>query len=385
MKASTLARRLLPAVLVLPALLDAPAVLAQDAPKAPVQQAFHGKVESFKGRRIELSYDFSDAVQGKDWAEVHPFVLPARSGGWRIEGGALRGEGTVSYRLRAVFDGDVTLTATLDSEKGRDYGAAVLSEEGSTFTLFSINDAFFSLKDGRLPNEHMVTTFLPAGTGPGGSTFWRYVQTSYEPRVPLGKVEVSVHKKGDHNRFKFGGTGVLEGNDVEAKVGPELAPAFYILDSRVVVTGVKVSGLLSANWLRQNGVAFDETVKDEPKPPADDGAKPEDGAADDEPWKALVARLKDKGLDRAEREKAARDLIALKEKKAARPMIDVLYDDDDGDGRELAYAVFKGLSGKDAGYRPGADADTRVKSMDKVWAVWFAMRNLIERDEAKKK
>jgi hypothetical protein len=361
-----------------PALAEGPA-----ATTATPQSVFRGKVESFKGRRIELRYDFADAVQGEDWAEVHPFVLPPRQGGWRIEGGALRGSGSVSYRLRAVFDGDVSLEATMDSEKGKDFGAAVISEEGSTFTLFSVNDAFFSIRDNSLPNQHMVTTFLPSGTGPGGTTYWRYVQRTYEPRVAPGKVRISLRKKGAANEFKFGEGGTLAGNDVEATVGPEYSPAFCILESNAVVTGVKVTGVLSAAWLRSKNIPFEELEPKEPETPAATGPGAAAGA-DSDAWKALVRIVTDATKPKEDREKAAKDLVAGKEKRAVRPMIDLMYSDEDEVGREVGLFVLRGISGKDPGYRPSADKDTRLKSMDKVWAIWYGLRNLIEKEDAKK-
>ncbi len=370
------------------ALLSAPdgGAVAQDGGPAGVQpQAFFkGKVLSMKGRRIELSYDFQDPAQIADWTHTHPFLTPPTTGGWRVEGGALRGEGSCAARHRAVFDGDVAVEATISSEKARDFGAVVISEEGTTFTLFSLNDAYFSFKDGRLPNEHMVTTFLPAGTGPGGTTFWRYVQTVYEPRVGADPVKISLRKKGANNEFRFAGTGRLGGDDVEARVGPAFFPAFYVIESRAVVKDVKVSGILSTAWLRQNGIAFEDTVPEGPKPgdpPPAAGGPP--SRVEDAPWRALAAVVANGSLSREEREKAAKDLIATKEKRAVRAMIDILYNEADEDGREIAYGVFKGISGKDAGYRPTGDAEARQKSMENVWKVWLALRTAAEREEAK--
>ena len=65
-------------------------------------------------------------------------------------------------------------------------------------------------------------------------------------------------------------------------------------------------------------------------------------------------------------------------------MIDAMYKDDDPIARELGNKVFKGISGKDAGYRPTLPKDERVKVMPRVWDVWYGLKDLIDREDAKK-
>jgi len=386
-------RAILLAGLLLPFLASpaAPTASAQDAP-APTKVApasfFKGKVASLDGRRIELSYDFADPAQAADWIHTHPFVRPATTGGWRVEQGALRGDGNAGWRHRATFDGEVTLKGMVSSEDARNFGALVLDEERSTFTIFALADATFTLLDRRAPLEHMITTFKDAGQGPGGSTEWRYVQTAYEPKIGSGEIEITVRKKGPQNDFLFAGTGRLSGKDVEATVGPKLAPAFYTLGSRVVIRRVTVAGVLDAAWLRKNDIAFEDRVPEDPNAPPPDAAptdakgRPGGGDAATE-WVELVRKIADRSLSREEREGAADALTELKEKRAVRYLIDVLYDDDDETGREVAHKAFKGIVGKDGGYRYNAPREFRLKAMPRVWEYWYSLRELIEKEEKK--
>ncbi len=388
-------------------LAAAPALPQEGPPKVPAKEFFRGKVNSLEGRRISLSYDFSEAAQSEDWRSTYPFVRPSVNGGWRVEGGALRGDGNAGYRHRAVFDGEVKVEATLSSEDAKNFGVMILDEDRSVFNLCSLADTAFAMLDRKPPLMHQLTTFLPAGEGPGGSTEWRYIETSYEPRIGIKPVEVLVRKKGAMNEFRFGGTGRLAGADKEAKVGPRLAPGFYTLGSRVVVTKVTVSGLLDAKWLRENGVAFEDRSPADPDPPIAGkepdpaapgagpgpgpgappgpgpgaGAPPPAGGGD---WITHLSVLSDASKPKEAREKAADDLVATKERKALRPLIDVLYRDDDEAGRAAAWKAFKGLSGKNVPFRADAPKEARLKAMPLFWDVWYAAKEQMEKDERKK-
>jgi hypothetical protein len=351
-----------------------------------LQDLFKGKVVSVKGRRVELAYDFSDAIQAADWASAYPFVRPASSGGFRIDGKALRGDGYCGYRHRAVFDGEVRLAATLSSEDARDFGALVIDEDRTQFDLFSVCDTVFSQLDRKNPLQTMITTFQPAGQGPGGSTEWRYVKTTYEPRIGTAPFDLAVRKRGAMNEFRFAG-GILSGSDKETKVGPRLAAAFFTLGARVVVTKATLSGVLDAGWLKEQGVAFENVVPEDPDALEPEKAKepeakaPAGGGAD---WSPLAAKVLNASLPKEEREKAADALVETKERRAARPMIDAMYREEDPVGRELGNRVFKGLTGKETGYRADLPKEARVKAMARVWDVWYAVKDQIDREEAKK-
>jgi hypothetical protein len=377
-------------------LLLAPAAAPQDgAPAAKtVKDLFKGKVVSVKGRRIEVSYDFADAAQAEDWAPAYPFVRPAASGGFRVDGKALRGDGYAGWRLKAVFDGDMKLSATLSSEDARDFGALALDEMGTQFNLYSLSDTTFSALDRKNPLQNMITTFQPAGKGPGGNTEWRYVKTSYEPRIGTAPFEMTIRKKGVLNEFRFG-AGRLAGEDKETKVGPRLAAAFFTLGARVVISKASVSGVLDAEWLKDQGVLFEDTVPEDPDPlEPEKGDKGKDPAPAPGPdakappptgeWPILAGKVLNGSLPRDEREKAADALIESKEKRAVRPMIDAMYRDDDAIARELGNKVFKGITGKDAGYKADLPKDARVKIMPRVWTVWYELKEQIDREDAKK-
>jgi hypothetical protein len=363
-----------------------PAAPAQDAPPAagsPPSAHFRGKVVSMKGRRIELSYDFSDPVQAGDFAAATPFVAPPSSGGWRIESGALRGEGSCAFRLKAVFEGEVRVEATISSERARDYGVVVMSEDSPTLTLFALADRFFSLKDNRNPLQHQITTFLPPGAVGGADTAFRYVHTTWEPAVGPESIKIDVRKKGPRNDFTFATAGKLGGEDKEAVVGPRLGAAFYCIDSRAVVDDVRISGVLCPKWLKQVGIAFDDkTPTEDPSPaPSNGGAAGKAPAAD---GSALARKVADRSLPRDEREAAAKALIETKDRKQMRPLITVMYEEDDKVGRELAALAFKGLGGKETGFRHDASPEARLKAMVRVWNVWLDVRDQMEKDEKKK-
>ena len=358
-----------------------------------VKDLFKGKVVSVKGRRVEVSYDFSDPVQAEDWVSTYPFLRPASNGSFRIEGKALKGSGYAGWRMKATFDGDLRLVATISSEEARDFGAIVLDEKGSQFDLFSLSDTVFSGLDNKDPLQNMITSFLPAGGGPGGSTVWRYVKTSYEPRVGTAPFEMTVRKRGAMNEFRFG-AGRLSGEDKETRVGPRMAPGFFTLGSRVTVAKATVSGVLDAEWLKDQGVVFEDTVPEDPDPlepdkggdkakdptPGPDAKVPNPATGD---WMLQAGKVLNGSLPRDERERAGDALIDSKEKRAARPMIDAMYSDDQV-AREIGARVFKGLSGKEIGFKPALPKDERVKAMQKAWMVWYELKDQIDKEDARK-
>jgi hypothetical protein len=376
-----------------------PASASPSPPAVPAQAAktlkefFKGKLVSVKGRRVELAYDFADPAQEKDWAPVYPFQKPQGSGGWRITAAALRGDGNSGWRHRATFDGDVRLTATLSCEDAKDFGAVVLDEDKTQFDIFALADSVFGGMDRQPPGMHMVATFQPAGTGPGGNTEWRYVERKWEPKIGAEPFELSVRKQGTLNEFRFGAAGKIGGNDKEAHVGPRMAPAFYTLGSRVVVTRAVVSGVLDPAWLRSQGIAF---VSDSPEEEKPDDAAPKDGGGGPAPasaepkapavdWMDLVRKVVDSNLPRDVREKAADALAESKERRALRPMIDVLYSETDPTGRDLAIKVFKGISGKEVGFKGDTSRETRIKLMPRVWDIWYQAKEALDREEREKK
>jgi hypothetical protein len=357
-----------------------------------VRDLFKGKVVSLKGRRIEVSYDFSDPAQAQDWSGAYPFLRPTPSGGFRVEGKAVRGDGNAGWRLRAVFDGELKLTATVTCQDAQNFGVVVTDEDHTQFDLFALADTYFSLLDRKRPLQHMITTFQPAGQGPGGATEWRYVQATYEPHVGGEPFDISVRKRGALNEFRFG-TGRLAGADKETKVGPRLAAGFYILGARVVVAKAAISGVLDAAWLRQQGVAFEDTVPEDPDPLEAEKEKPKEpspGAPDAKgpggspEWPALAARVANLSSPREDREKAAESLIDLKERRALRSMIDLFYRDEDLVGRELGNRVFKGITGKETGFRADLPRESRLKIMPRVWEIWYAVKDQLDKEDSKK-
>ncbi len=357
-----------------------------------VRDLFRGKVVSLKGRRIEVSYDFSDPAQAQDWTASYPFLKPAASGGFRVEGKALRGDGNSGWRHRAVFDGELKLTATISCPDAQNFGAFVADEDRTQFDLFALADTYFSLLDRKRPLQHMITTFQPSGQGPGGSTEWRYVQAGYEPHVGGDPLEISVRKRGALNEFRFG-TGRLAGADRETKVGPRLAAGLYAMGARVVVAKAAIAGVLDAAWLRQQGAAFEDTVPEDPDPLEPEKEKPREPApAAGDPkapdaapeWAALAAKVANASLQREEREKAAEALIEMKERRALRTMIDLFYREEDLVGRDIGNRVFKAISGKETGLRPDLPRDARLKLMPRVWETWYAVKDQLDREDSKK-
>ena len=85
------------------------------------------------------------------------------------------------------------------------------------------------------------------------------------------------------------------------------------------------------------------------------------------------------------REKAADALAATKERQALRPLIDLMYRDDDPLGRDLAARVFKAVSGKETGYKADTPKEIRMKAMPRVWDAWYSVKEALEKEEKKGK
>jgi hypothetical protein len=363
------------------------AARAQDA-KA-LKDLFKGKLVSAKGRRVEIAYDFADPVQAQDFRAAWPFQQPPAGGNFRIDGKTLRADGNAGFRHKAVFDGDVRVSLSAACEDAKDFGVVLTDEERTTFDLFAVADTRFSLLDRKAPLQHMVATFLPAGAGPGGSTEWRYVQTAYEPRIGSAPVEIAVRKKGALNEFRIAGS-KLGGNDKEAKVGPRHGAVLFTLGSRLAISRLTLAGVLDAAWLREQGAAFEDLVPEDADPM--EGERKEGGpAAGGDPktppstdWFVPAAKVMNASLPRDDREKAAEELIALKERRALRQMIDLMYRDDDALGRDIGNRVFKGIVGKETGFRADLPKEARLKAMERVWAMYYAAKDALEKEEKKK-
>ena len=153
-----------------------------------------------------------------------------------------------------------------------------------------------------------------------------------------------------------------------------------------------LSGVLDAKWLRENGIAFEDRVPQDADPPLGDKEKEKDPTAVAPPapdpganaWQELLRKVSDASLPKGEREKAADDLAATKERRALRPLIDLLYSDDDDVGRDAAYRAFKGIAGKDPGFRADAPKEARLKALPRVWELWYAVKDALDREDRNK-
>ena len=191
------------------AAVAAPAPEAQAAPPegtVSVRDFFKGKVTKLtKKGEIEIHYDFEDPGQLADFSATLPYRA-IRSAEESHEKGRLRIKGTGSFRHKAVFGERIESKATFLPLKPRNFGFAVTEErESEVFTLYCVQDTYFSLGDGVTHPQNMIIKFIPRDPKINRDGFqdWRYCGSYTEkPKIQRNApLEVRIQRGGNESRM----------------------------------------------------------------------------------------------------------------------------------------------------------------------------------------
>ena len=354
---------------------------AEDSPGGkPVTEFFRGKVlrANAKGD-IEIRYDFEDPQQMADFETVMPYraILSAQPA-W--ESGAVRLKGTGSFRHVAVFDTTIGLEAQLTPARPRDFGFAVTeSRESEVFTLYCVQDTYFSLGDGVRHPQNMVIKFIPRDPriNKDGMQDWRYCGSrGQEPEIQRN---VPLHvriARGDNESemwlLDWHSQGKEAGRDLSSQMG-----AVYVHDSDVKIDDLVIRGRLSAAFVERHGLDLSVTIE------PDEPATTEPGPVEIDPAVAEKVReqiagyplatspaamaklLRDAAVPDTLRREALERVVGLGNKRIVPFVVDGLYADDTL-SRELSLEVVRALVGKTFGYRPDADDEKRRKAISSL-------------------
>ncbi len=329
-----------------------------------------GAVESFKARRIMVTYDFAEERALADFDVVNPFLVLA-SGGFSVSGGSLHAEGANALVFKGVFEADVSVLATLESATPRDIGLVLLTP-GLTdrFLLFSLADTFFSKKDRQKPGQHMITVVGARDGGGGEESLFRYLKRSRIPALESGeKIDLRVRKRSTRNRMTFAGK-TLEATDRYGSF-PAVRPGLFVLGSKMTVTKLSISGRLTETFLKENHIEYDPEEVDPgaleedeiPAPAEESGEEPRRGRKNGSDALGLIRQLRNRRLSEEDRKEAAKGLHRKNVKEAElKALIDCLYSED-LTTRKLAITALKKATGKTLGYNPRAPVETRKKAV----------------------
>jgi hypothetical protein len=223
----------------------------------PLDAFFRGAV-TLDRKAVTIRYDFTSPQQAKDWVEGTPFPLPPHSdqGLAPVEGG-LEIRGNDGVRHVAEWKGDVSVTCTLRSDRNRDFGAFLTPGTGEhDFATFTFGEHYFHRWDNQPGGQHSIIKFGDQYRrgGRADDIGFRYVVRRTPPRSLPDAPTVT---------FTFGQKGanlLLTSDDLELKgrdPGQRLrasAPGFYVIEGRIVVASVTITGQLDPKWLEDNGV-----------------------------------------------------------------------------------------------------------------------------------
>lgn len=368
-------RRLLSSLLVL-----AVAGLATEPQPAEAGDAldeyFRGKVTALdeKTKTITLKYDFRKKDQIKDWRDEIPYRIQRRKDqkmSWYDT--KIEIIGNSGARHKAEWMGDVMVTATFTPDMERDFGGylqpVTLTEDFASFTFV---ETFFHAFDGSAGGLNSIIKFgAQWREGDSGDEFigFRYVSRKPPKKAPAKgnpiRASFGIRKK---KQFFFTLPEYeLKGSDRGKKL-KRFFVGFYAIKGRLFVDNVEITGRLSTDWMKREGV---ELRTAEPIGGGEEGideetqelmTKHKQGKR--KPINGLLDILKDDGRSAAVHE-AVVTCLSTGPKRAVLNVRDLLYSPVEK-VREFGIRIIKTQLGKDYGYRPGSSEKSRSKAVQKL-------------------
>jgi len=355
-----------------------PAGRAQEPGTVSVTDFFKGTVVKLtKKGEIEIRYDFEDAAQLGDFEPALPYRA-IRNAVQTIERGQLRLKGTGSFRHKAVFGKRVESKATFTPLKPKNFGFAVTEErESEVFTLYCVQDRYFSLGDGVTTPQNMIIKFIPRDpkVNRDGDQDWRYCGSrGPKPEIKRGvPVDLRIAREDNESRmwlldWKSGG------KEWDRDLTSQMV-AVFTHDSDVRIDNWVVSGVLSPHFVARHKLDLTEEIGDE----ADDVPETADlDPAQAERVRAIIAGyplttktpamarlLRDAEVPEVLRDEAAARALDVGSKAIVPFLVDGLYSEDES-CRRTSFTALDGLVGRSFGFRPGAAEDKRRKAISKL-------------------
>jgi hypothetical protein len=280
-------------------------------------------------------------------------------------------QGSTGVKHVAAWKGDVTVTCTLVPDAEKDMGGILHpADDSEDFATFTILESYFHGWDGQSGGQNSIIKFGKQWRESGSTKDFigfRYV-AKRPPTSPLvlGR-PISLSFGLAKGRLVMTTDGVeIKGKDLGKRL-KETRPGFYTVAARALLDDVEISGELSPEWLKENGIALRTEA---PVTAAGAGADPETQAALDAYRKggvlptALLAVVKDT-VRTAEVRQLAADALSAGTKVIVPQVLDLLYDPDLGT-RTYGVGIVKALLGKDYGYNPKASEAARSASIRKI-------------------
>lgn len=192
--------------------------------RVALDKAFRGRIESIRGRRVTIAYDFEDPAQLADFEEARPPRLLAATGKpARIEGGRLVLEGSTSIRHRMESAGGISARFKVRVDEKRNVGAVVTEPVLSDFyVVYNLFDYRF----GTSGMMHVAACGLHEDEGAedpsSGLVNYRDIFSgNLQNKVGIGQdIEVEVRKDGWKEYLRAGdvkGKGSSRGKTKEMK------------------------------------------------------------------------------------------------------------------------------------------------------------------------
>jgi hypothetical protein len=252
----------------------------QDAVDAMVKLSRHGmlglkglfnaKSIKLKGRRVTLTYDFTDDAQYRDWEEGPTFEIQ-EGGQFEKARSGVRGTGGTSYLLRAFFENDVSLRAKARIQKPRSHGLLFCQDELETRQLMLLATNHKIVEGENYVKERPGHSLIMWGRGTNVDVAADAPETAFifkgdsktKPKPPGGATLTETFTvKGDQmvGTVSYKGdacslTWHTRGDD--GRSIRDLRPGLFVLEAGVVFSDVAIQGTLGPRFER---VMLDELI-----------------------------------------------------------------------------------------------------------------------------
>jgi len=214
-----------------------------------------GRVKVIKDREVEITYDFSDDAQAKDWIFMSPFAHPLSGSFWR-QSDALHGRGVGAAVHPGEFEpGTLTMKARVKALEPHDFGFLMLEpEDQANYFLFAAQNRFFVIKQDIPCHENSLWVVGPGAWADTPDGFLGMVRKNGSPDPALTAGEwVSLEGRKVKGSMEM----IIKGKSIKGAahgdnryVFPALQPAVYVLTGDALFDDIVIRGTLLESWIR---------------------------------------------------------------------------------------------------------------------------------------